>query len=80
MCSQNGSHAHVGELLYFMFYFIPLLVVVHGLGGCGCQALDHMGLVASWHVESSWSKDGTHVPCIGWWILVHCITREEPQV
>ena len=35
-----------------------------------------MGLVALWHVESSWTRDWTHVPCIGRRILNHCTTRE----
>jgi len=35
-----------------------------------------MGLVASWYVESSWTRDGTHVSCIGRWILNHWTTRE----
>ena len=29
------------------------------------QYLWHAGLVAPWHVGSSWSKDRTHVSCIG---------------
>ena len=35
-----------------------------------------MGLVALWYVESSWTRDGTHVSCIGRWILNHWTTRE----
>ena len=35
-----------------------------------------MGLVAPQLVESSWTRDGTHVPCIGRWILNHWTTRE----
>ena len=34
------------------------------------------GLVALWHVGSSQPRAWTHVPCIGWWILNHCTTRE----
>ena len=37
-----------------------------------------MGLVAPWHVGSSWTKNWTCVPCIGRWILNHCTTREVP--
>ena len=33
------------------------------------QYLWHMSLVAPWHVESSWTRDQTHVPCIGRQIL-----------
>ena len=35
-----------------------------------------MGLVATWHVGSSWTRDRTYVPFIGKWILIHCTTRE----
>ena len=37
-----------------------------------------MGLVAPWHVGSSWIRDRTRVPCIGRRILNHCTTREVP--
>ena len=51
---------------------------------CGAQAQRLMdfsscrtsGLVASWHVESSQTRDGTRVPCIGRQILKHWTTRE----
>ena len=29
-----------------------------------------------WHMESSWTRDQTQVPCIGRRILIHCTTRE----
>ena len=35
-----------------------------------------MGLVAPWHVESSQTRDRTHVPCIGRQILNHWTSRE----
>ena len=35
-----------------------------------------MSLVAPQHVGSSWTRDQTHVSCIGGWILYHCATRE----
>ena len=37
------------------------------------------GLVAPWHVGSSWTRVRTHVPCIGRWILNHCATREARE-
>ena len=37
-----------------------------------------MGLVALWHVGSSWTRARTHVPCISRRILNHCTTREVP--
>ena len=51
------------------------VVVVHGL-----QQLRHTGLVAPWHVGSSWTRSQTCVPCIGRWILNHCATREAPAI
>ena len=38
------------------------------------------GLVALWHVGSSWTRDRTRVPCIGRWTLNHCTTREALQL
>ena len=35
----------------------------------GLQYLMCTGLVALWHVGSSWTRDRTYVPCIGRWIL-----------
>ena len=58
-----------------------------GFSGCGTQAQylqlgSRVGSVAvvhglyySGHVESSWTRDQTHVPCIARWILIHCTTR-----
>ena len=37
-----------------------------------------MGLVAPWHVGSSWTRDRTSVPCSARWILNHWTTREAP--
>ena len=39
-----------------------------------------MGLVASVNVESSQTRDQTHVPCIGRRILNHWTTREVPDL
>ena len=64
------------------------LVAAHGFhcsgfSCCGARALGHAGFsmwhtasVAPQHVESSWARDRTHVPCIGRWILNQCTTRE----
>ena len=38
-----------------------------------------MSLVAPRHVGSSWTRARIHVPCIGGWILNHCVTREVPE-
>ena len=39
-----------------------------------------MGLVAPWHVESSWTRDWTCVPWISRWILNYWTTREVPRM
>ena len=65
-----------------------------GFGSCGTQAqqlwlagsrvqaqqLWCTGLVAPWHVGSSWTRARTRVPCIGRRILNHCATRETPSL
>ena len=56
------------------------IVAAHGLFTCGSRAraqqLWRSGLVVPQHVESSWTRDHTCVPCIGRQILIHCATRE----
>ena len=52
------------------------LAAEHGLWGAWASVVVHVGLVAPWCVESSWTRDQTRVPCIGWWILNHWTTRE----
>ena len=42
----------------------------------GLQYLWCTGLVAPHHVGFSWTRDQTHVPCIGRWILNHWNTSE----
>ena len=51
-----------------------------GLGGCSPQAqqLWHTGLVAPWHVRSSWTRDRTCGPCTGKWALNPWTSREAP--
>ena len=54
---------------------------------CGAQALGHAGciscsswaLIAPWHMESSWIRDGTHVPCSES-SLNHWTTRKVPKM
>ena len=77
-CSERG----------LLFIAVVSLVVEHGLqqlphtgfSSWGSQALEQSlcscGLAASWHVESSLTRDQTRVPCIGRQILTHCATRE----
>ena len=48
-----------------------------GLSCCRAWAPEHLGLfIARGHVESSQTRDQTHVPCIGRWILNHWTARE----
>ena len=42
------------------------------------QLLWRVGLVAPQHVECSWTRDRTLVPCLGRQILNHWTTREVP--
>ena len=56
-----------------------LLVSVHSLllWSTGAQAVgEQASVVAPQDVESSRIRDGTHVPCIGRWILIHWAPRE----
>ena len=55
-------------------------IVLHGLSSDGmhAQQLAHTGSVAPWHVRSSWTRDQTHVHCIGRQVHNHWITREVP--
>ena len=39
-----------------------------------------MGLVAPWRVESSQTRDRTHISCVGRWILNHWSTREVHNI
>ena len=38
------------------------------------------GLLAPrpWRMGSSWTRDQTHIPCIGMWILNHCTHQKSP--
>ena len=38
-------------------------------------ALRCLGLAAPQRVESSWTRDWTHVPCNGRWVLIRCSAR-----
>ena len=51
----------------------------HRLSSCGSQYLWHTGLAALRHLGSSWTRDRTHVSCIGRQILYHWTTREAPS-
>ena len=65
---------------YFFFFFLPFFseVFLTALGLCYFAGLSlvagNTGLVALGHVESSQTRDWTHVSWIGRQILIHCIT------
>ena len=51
-------------------------VLERGLYGTRAQLSQRTGLAASCHVGSSQTRDGTHMPCTGRWILSRSTTRE----
>ena len=58
----------------------------HGFSCCRVRALGTQaqwlhctGLVARRHVQSSWTRNRTCIPCIGRWILIHWTTRGVPS-
>ena len=46
--------------------------------GCSSSVVAAKGFVVLQHVESSWTRDRTWIPCIGRWILNHWTPREVP--
>ena len=57
---------------------VASLVAEHGLQGVWAQYLWHTGLVALRHVESSWTRDQTRVPCVGRRIPIQRTTKAVP--
>ena len=62
---------------------VASLAAERGLHSCRSQSLERSpsncapwGLVAPQHVETSWTRDQTCVPCIGRQIVIHCTARE----
>ena len=47
---------------------------------CRLQRLRDTGFVAPWHVESSWTRDRTCIPCIGRQFLSYRTTRKAPSL
>ena len=78
----------VQELLIAVAPLIEHRLEAHGLSSCDLQAQECMGssscnswaLVAPQHVESSQTRDKTHVPYIGKQILIHCTMSEVPDM
>ena len=73
--NRGYSLVAVHELLIV----VASLAVEHRLQGAWAQQLRLVELVAPQHVESSQSRDRTHVPCTGKQILNHGTTREVPE-
>ena len=59
---------NLSSICFFFFWLRRVLVAAGGLLSFGM----HVG-------SSSLTRDQTHIPCIGRWILNHCTTREVPQ-
>ena len=62
-----------------LLILVTSLVVAQGFQW-GSVVLCCTGLADPWHVASSQTRDRTHVPCTGRWILNHWTTREVPSV
>ena len=75
--AQQFPHAGPRARGLQQLWHMGSVVVAHGLQSAG-SVVWHTGLVAPQHVESSWTRDRTHFPCIGRRILNHCATREVP--
>ena len=52
------------------------IAVAHGLGDLWASVVAAQRLVALQHMDSSWNKDWTCMPCIDRRILIHWATRE----
>ena len=90
-CSAGFSLAAVSGGFSFLEhagFSLWWLVLLQGTGSraCGLQLLWHLGSVVVAHgiscltaCQSSWTRDQTHVPCIGRWTFNHRTTREVQQ-
>ena len=66
LSSSSAQAAHRGG---FFCYRAQALEPVGSVVWC-------TGFIVPQHVESSQIRDQTRVLCIGWWVLIHWITRE----
>ena len=75
-CSAQASHC--GSVSYCGAWTLGTRVPqVWFVGFRGwAQQFWPIGFIPIWHVESSWIRDQTCVPCIGRQILIHYTTRE----
>ena len=74
-CSAWASHCSG-----FSCWGAPVLGHVD-FTNCGSwsQYLEHTGLVAPWHVGSSWTSDQTYITCIGRQIDIQCTKQGGPR-
>ena len=84
LIAVHGPSPFVASRGYFQLWctgFSWWLLLLPSMGSrlCGLQWFWCMGLVTPRYVESSWSRDQTHAPCIGKQILNHWTTREVPS-
>ena len=56
-----------------------LLVAEHRLQGEGFSNCGTQALVAPWHMQSSQTRDRTHVPCITRQVLILCTTPGKSE-
>ena len=59
------------SLVHGLLSVVASLLEDHGLYGTWAQYLWLTGLIALPHVEASWARDRTHIPCTGRWIPHH---------
>ena len=69
---ESGSYSLVGRLLIATTSFVS----ESGLQSAGIRGCGNRLSCPTEGVESSWTRDGIHVPCIGRWIFNRWITRE----
>ena len=74
-----ASGATVSWAVHWLLFAMVFLLQGMGSRVHGLQHLWHMDSAAPWYVESSQSRDWTHVPCTGRWILNHWTSREVPE-
>ena len=84
-CGEQGLHPRCSE--GFSLWHLLLLRSTGstrtGFRSCSLWSLKYLGctgLAVLQHVESSQTRDQTHVPCIGRQIPNHWTTREAPDV
>ena len=86
--SSYGKQGATLQLWCVGFSLQQLLLLLSKVSRCSnfshcskwAQWLWRTRLVDPQQMESSHTRDQTHVPCIGRWILNHCTTREVLQV